>query len=429
VKPVHRLIFGDARRMARVDNQSVHLVVTSPPYWQLKDYGADQQIGFDHTYEDYINNLNLVWQECARVLYPGCRLCINIGDQFARAAYYGRYKVIPIRTEIIRFCETIGFDFMGAIVWQKVTTCNTSGGGSVMGSYPHPRNGIVKLDYEHILLFKKHGTAPKPTIAQKKKSALTSEEWNEYFAGHWQFPGEKQTDHMAMFPVELPSRLIRMFSFVTETVLDPFAGSGTTLLAASETDRNAIGYEISGEYRATIERRLTGVASLTFETDPARPDSQALDDLPYLFRDPLALDKQADPREKTFGSKISDQDTPTDQAFVRVTEIVSGVELRLEDGRTVTLRGLLPLDSGERKAIDYLEKHVRGQAVRVTGESPGPKDSVYVYLRNRTFVNAQLIRRGLVEIDQFCSTTNRALLRLRREQNASDPSESEAVKK
>lgn len=151
----HKIIIGDSRCMQEVKDQSVHLVVTSPPYWQLKDYGHKNQIGYDHSYEEYINNLNLVWKESHRVLHDGCRLCINIGDQFARSVYYGRYKIIPIRTEIIKFCETIGFDYMGAIIWQKVTTCNTTGGASIMGSFPYPRNGIVKLDYEFILLFKK----------------------------------------------------------------------------------------------------------------------------------------------------------------------------------------------------------------------------------------------------------------------------------
>ena len=125
--------------MQEVTDASVHLVVTSPPYWQLKDYGPEAQIGYHHSYEEYINHLNLVWQECERVLHPGCRLCVNIGDQFARAAYYGRYKIMPIRTEIIKFCETIGFDYMGAVIWQKVTTCNTSGGATIMGSFPFPQ--------------------------------------------------------------------------------------------------------------------------------------------------------------------------------------------------------------------------------------------------------------------------------------------------
>lgn len=175
----HKIIFGDSRSLNKIKDQSVQLVITSPPYWQLKDYGSDNQIGFNDSYEAYINNLNQVWQECYRVLSPGCRMCINIGDQFARSVYYGRYKVIPIREEIIRFCETIGMDYMGAIIWQKTTTMNTTGGGAVMGSFPYPRNGILKLDYEFILIFKKLGDAPKPTKEQKEASILTREEWNE----------------------------------------------------------------------------------------------------------------------------------------------------------------------------------------------------------------------------------------------------------
>ena len=167
----HKIIIGDSRNMAELRDESVHLVVTSPPYWQLKDYGNGGQIGFDDSYEDYINNLNLVWQQCHRVLNKGCRLCVNIGDQFARSVYYGRYKVIPIRTEIIKFCETVGFDYMGAIIWQKVTTCNTTGGATIMGSFPFPRNGILKIDYEFILLFKKHGKPPQVNSELKEKSA------------------------------------------------------------------------------------------------------------------------------------------------------------------------------------------------------------------------------------------------------------------
>ncbi len=136
MKTIHKIIHGDCRQMNLVADESVHLIITSPPYWQLKDYGTNDQIGYHETYESYINNLSLVWNECHRVLQPGCRLCINIGDQFARSVYYGRYKVIPIRTEIIKFCETIGFDYMGAIIWQKITTTNTTGGATIMGSFP-----------------------------------------------------------------------------------------------------------------------------------------------------------------------------------------------------------------------------------------------------------------------------------------------------
>src|SRR3989339_433566 len=256
LKTIHKIIHGDSRQMNLLADKSVHLVITSPPYWQLKDYGTKDQIGFHDSYESYINNLNLVWKESYRVLHHGCRLCINIGDQFARAVYYGRYKVIPIRTEIIKFCETIGFDYMGAVIWQKVTTCNTTGGATIMGSFPYPRNGIIKLDYEFILIFKKLGVPPKVSKDVKEKSKLTTEEWNEYFNGHWNFPGEKQDKHLAMFPEELPKRLIKMFSFVGETVLDPFLESGTASLAAKDLQGNSIGYEINDAFLPVIRKKI-----------------------------------------------------------------------------------------------------------------------------------------------------------------------------
>ncbi|MDF2441685.1 MAG: modification methylase, partial [Abditibacteriota bacterium] len=267
----HTIYWGDARAMSDVTDDSVHLVVTSPPYWQLKDYGVDGQIGFHDSLEEYGTKLNQVWAECFRVLHAGCRLCINIGDQFARAAHYGRYKVIPLHSQIIAACELLGFDYMGAIIWQKTTTMNASGGGAVMGSFPRPRNGIVKLDYEFILLFKKLGTAPKPTPEQKQQSTLTHEEWNQFFSGHWNFPGEKQGDgHLAMFPLELPRRLIRMFSFSGETVLDPFAGSGTTLRAARELGRSGIGYEINRDFEQTVRKRWEYRKAVKFKSSKAR---------------------------------------------------------------------------------------------------------------------------------------------------------------
>lgn len=231
MKTNHKIINGDSRKMQELEDESIHLIITSPPYWQLKDYGSDNQLGYNDSYESYINNLNLVWNESYRVLHKGCRLCINIGDQFARAVYYGRYKVIPIRTEIIKYCETIGLDYMGAIIWQKVTTTNTTGGATVMGSFPYPRNGILKLDYEFILIFKKNGIAPKVTKENKELSKMTTEEWNTYFQGHWNFGGAKQDSHIAMFPEELPRRLIKMFSFVGDTVLDQFLGKRVISLA------------------------------------------------------------------------------------------------------------------------------------------------------------------------------------------------------
>lgn len=306
----HLLINGDSRNMAQIHDESVHLIVTSPPYWQLKDYGIENQIGFNDTYEDYINNLNIVWNECYRILKPGCRLCINIGDQFARAAYYGRYKVISIHSEIIHFCETVGFDYMGSIIWQKPTSMHPTGGQQLMGSYPYPRGGIIKIDFEHILLFRKLGKPPTPSRKIKEASALTLKEWNEYFSSHWIFSGAKQNRHIAVFPEELPKRLIKMFSFVGDTVCDPFMGSGTTALAAGNLERNSVGYELNKEFRAfykekVINGSLDRHSLYSFIEDNSILDLQsAIDALPYRFIDHQNIEKQIDVKKQTYGSKF-----------------------------------------------------------------------------------------------------------------------------
>ncbi len=309
----HKIIIGDSRLMKSFEDGSVHLIVTSPPYWQLKDYGKEEQIGYDQTYEEYINHLNLVWARCFEVLHPGCKMIVNVGDQFARSVYYGRYKIIPIRTEIIKFAETIGFDYMGAIIWQKRTTMNTTGGAVIMGSYPYPRNGIVEIDYEFNLIFKKPGKAPKPTKEQKEASEMTKEEWKNYFSGHWNFAGAKQGKHLAAFPEELPRRFIKMYSFVGETVLDPFLGSGVTSLAAKNLGRSSIGYEINDDYLELVKENL-GVRDgsifgeeIAFEREESveADFDERIKSLPYFYRADGALERLVDPKEMNFGSKIS----------------------------------------------------------------------------------------------------------------------------
>jgi site-specific DNA-methyltransferase (adenine-specific) len=412
VKTHHRIILGDSRAMAEVKDESVHVVVTSPPYWQLKDYGHEDQIGFNDTYEDYINNLNLVWNECYRVLHPGCRLCVNIGDQFARSVYYGRYKIIPIRTEIIKFCETIGFDYMGAIIWQKVTTTNTTGGATIMGSFPYPRNGIVKLDYEFILLFKKLGTSPKPTRQQKESSKLTTEEWNQYFYGHWNFSGERQDQHLAVFPEELPRRLIRMFSFVDDTVLDPFLGSGTTSLAARNLDRHSIGYEINKDFIPIIKSKLKiGEHDLfgesatfeLFEQKLLQRDFKAeIAKLPYIFKDPVKFDKKVDPRQLRFGSKIDGKEEANGNLYsVRRVEAPDCIEL--DTGLKVRLLGVKPIAAKKEAAMAFIQRITKGQKVFLKFDEQkydaGQTLLVYLFLKNRTFVNMHLIKNHLAEVD------------------------------
>lgn len=420
--PNTTIIIGDSRNMTELKDDSVHLITTSPPYWQLKDYGNGNQIGFNDTYEDYINNLNLVWNECYRVLHDGCRLCVNIGDQFARSVYYGRYKIIPIREEIIKFCETIGFDYMGAIIWQKVTTCNTTGGATVMGSFPYPRNGIIKLDYEFILIFKKLGDPPKVSREIKEKSKMTTEEWNKYFHGHWNFAGEKQDKHLAMFPEELPKRLIKMFSFVGDTVLDPFLGSGTTCLTARKLGRNSVGYEINKDFLPVIKEKLK---SPTFKKGDARgfldknpkdmeiiiQQKKSIDfkkeiaNLPYIFKDPVKFDKKIDPKKLKFGSKIDNDSAHQRETYYSVKEVVSPEILVLNNDLKIKLLGIKEKKEVNGKATQYLREKLKGEKVFLKFDAVKYDNKgnllCYLYLKNKTFINAHLIKNNLTQVDSF----------------------------
>ena len=403
----HKIYFGDSRALNKIEDKSVQLIITSPPYWQLKDYGSNNQIGFNNSYEEYINNLNLVWMECERILSEGCRLCINIGDQFARSVYYGRYKVVPIRTEIIRFCGALKMDYMGAIIWQKATTMNTSGGGAIMGSFPYPRNGILKIDYEFILIFKKLGNPPKPTLEQKENSIMTKEEWNQYFSSHWNFSGVKQSEHIAMFPEELPKRLIKMFSFSGETIFDPFLGSGTTTLAAKNLGRNSIGYEINKEFESIIKEKLN-INQLSLDEDTIEfledkeNNNYSFDKLPYIFEDAHKLDKKIDIKKNKFGSKIDNSKEKREDLF-SVKEVISPNKIILNNGMEIKLLGIKEKDNFKPQAINYLKEKFNKRKIFLKYDlqkyDKNNNLMCYVYLDNKTFINNHLIRTGFVDVE------------------------------
>jgi DNA modification methylase len=408
MKTTHKMIYGDSRQMSLIEDKSVQLIITSPPYWQLKDYGDKRQIGFSQDYETYINNLNLVWSECNRVLSDGCRLCINIGDQFARSVYYGRYKVIPIRTEIIKFCESLGLDYMGAIIWQKQTTMHTTGGGAVMGSFPYPRNGILKIDYEFILIFKKQGKAPQPDLESKKLSKMTNEQWNTYFSSHWNFVGARQNEHIAVFPQELPARLIKMFSFVGETVFDPFMGSGTTALAAKDLERNSVGYEINADFVSFYKSKLNVAqrdfnSDFVFDTDDGICDyEKKIESLNYIFCDPHKMKSKVDIKKLNFGSKIDAGTTPIKEEFT-VKSVIRPDLLELNNNLKVRLIGIKEKKSQNLKAIKFLDEKLKGHKVFMKFDDIKYDDNsnllCYLYLDNKTFINVHLLKTGFVQTD------------------------------
>ncbi|MBP8591379.1 thermonuclease family protein [Candidatus Shapirobacteria bacterium] len=428
MKTNHKIIIGDARKMTELKDQSIHLIITSPPYWQLKDYGSPDQIGFNNSYEDYINNLNLVWKECFRVLKDGCRLCINIGDQFARSVYYGRYKVIPIRTEIIKFCETQGFDYMGAIIWQKPTTMNTTGGATIMGSFPYPRNGIIKLDYEFILIFKKLGNSPLVSREIKEKSKISKEEWNQYFAGHWNFNGAKQDKHLAMFPEELPKRLIKMFSFIGDTILDPFLGSGTTTLAAKNLDRNSVGYEINKKFLPIIKEKIGAnknelfdkVAFEFLEQQDKIDFEKEILKLPYIFKDPIKFSRKTDPKKLRFGSKIDFSDTKRVDLY-SVKQIINPEKILLNNGLAIRLIGIRTRKETFDEAMKFLQTKLKNQRVFIKFDKVKYDKQnnllCYLYLQNKTFINAHLVKNKLAEVDNsFDYKYKQKFLKLKQQQ-------------
>ncbi|MGO8669713.1 MAG: DNA methyltransferase [Desulfobaccales bacterium] len=391
-----KIIIGDSRAMPEIETAAIDLVVTSPPYWHIKDYGVSGQIGYGQTLHQYLTGLFHTWSECFRVLRPGSRLCINIGDQFARATVYGRYQVIPLHAEFIGQCERIGFDFLGSIIWQKKTTMNTSGGAVVMGSYPYPPNGLVEIDYEFILIFKKPGAGRKVSKEVKEASRLTKEEWKEYFSGHWRFGGARQLGHEAMFPEELPRRLIRMFTFQGDTVLDPFLGSGTTVKVALEWDRNAIGYEINETFLNLIEDKLEIKNKLPIFLDNITVNRKQpkVIDLPKIDYFPTIQD--ANPL-----INYSEKDFKL-EGLSKVIEIVKEDTIRIDNGNLIKFLGI-KIDKKD-KTMEYLRNHLMGKRVliknRITHNSKDIDITLaYIYLKNRIFINAYLIKSGLASPD------------------------------
>jgi site-specific DNA-methyltransferase (adenine-specific) len=289
---------------------------------------------------------------------------------------------------------------------------NTTGGATVMGSYPFPRNGIIKIDYEYILIFKKPGQYSAPSNQIKEASRLTKEEWNEYFSGHWNFNGEKQDKHIAMFPEELPKRLIKMFSFVGDTVLDPFLGSGTTTLASIKLNRNSIGYEINNQFENIIKEKLNfdnvnkfNVTNIQLiEQKSKNKDWQKeIENLPYKFRDLTKFDKKIDPKKLNFGSTIDVSDKMKKEEFFSIKEILEPNHLVLNTGLKIKLLGVKPKKETFKEALEFLNLKLKNQKVFLKFDTQKYDNDgnllCYLYLKNKTFINAHLIKNKLVDID------------------------------
>jgi modification methylase len=251
---------GDARSLDWIADESVHLVVTSPPYWTLKKYSDHpDQLGDVKDYEAFMDELDKVWKHCYRALVKGGRLVCVVGDVcIARRRNGGRHMVVPLHADISVRCRRIGFDYLTPILWYKIANASyeVENGSSFLGK-PYEPNAIIKNDIEYILMLRKHGAYRQPTEQQRALSRIAKDDHAVWFRSVWSdIPGASTSNHPAPFPLNLATRLVRMFSFVGDTVLDPFAGTGTTVLAALQNERNAIGVEIDLGYAKLAKKRL-----------------------------------------------------------------------------------------------------------------------------------------------------------------------------
>lgn len=264
----HVMVRGDAREMPGLPNDSVHLVCCSPPYWTLKEYrDSDGQLGHIEDYDKFLNELDQVWRRCFEALVPGGRLICVVGDVcLSRRENNGRHTVVPLHASIQERCRRIGFDNLAPIIWHKIANAvhEVENGSSFLGK-PYEPNAVIKNDIEFILMERKWGGYRKPNAPARVLSVISEENHRLWFQQIWSgLTGASTRRHPAPYPVELAARLIRMFSFVGDTVLDPFVGSGSTTIAAARFGRNSVGFEIDDHYFRAAEKRVRDETSGLF---------------------------------------------------------------------------------------------------------------------------------------------------------------------
>jgi DNA modification methylase len=264
---IHR---ADARAMDFLKPESIHLVVTSPPYWVLKEYhDTDGQMGHIADYEEFLRELDRVWAACLRALVPGGRLVCVVGDVcLSRRKNGGVHEVVPLHASIQEHCRALGFTNLAPILWHKIANAvyEASGNGGGFLGKPYEPNAVIKNDIEFILMERKPGGYRAPSADERLLSVISADNHRAWFQQIWTgVTGASTKAHPAPYPLELAERLVRMFSFVGDTVLDPFMGTGTTSLACAQWGRNSIGVEVSDAYvemaAKQLERETRGLFS------------------------------------------------------------------------------------------------------------------------------------------------------------------------
>ncbi len=255
----HRLFLGDARARLPLPDESVHLILTSPPYWTLKQYaGHERQMGDIKDYDAFLDELDVVWRECHRLLVPGGRLVVVVGDVCLSRRKFGRHVVFPLHASIQERCRRLGYDNLAPIIWHKISNAATEavGNGAAFLGKPYEPGAVIKHDIEYVLFQRKPGGYRSPSPAMRALSVIAADKHREWFQQIWELGGASTRNHPAPYPLALAERLVRMFSFVGDTVLDPFSGTGTTSLAAGLWGRNSVGVEVEPSYFGMAVQRL-----------------------------------------------------------------------------------------------------------------------------------------------------------------------------
>lgn len=271
IPTTHRLYRGDAREMSSLKPDSVHMVLTSPPYWTLKEYRpSGAQLGHIEDYDQFLEQLDKIWKHCFTALVPGGRLICVVGDVcLSRRENGGRHTVVPLHASIQEHCRTLGFDNLAPIIWHKISNAayEVENGASGFLGKPYEPNAVIKNDIEFILMQRKPGGYRSPDMATKILSLISAENHKKWFQQIWSgVTGASTKDHPAPYPIELAERLVRMFSFVGDTVLDPFLGTGTTTVAAAKWGRSSIGFEVDSHYFKLAQDRIAKETSSLFKT-------------------------------------------------------------------------------------------------------------------------------------------------------------------
>ena len=274
VPTIHHLYLGDARKMSAIKAESVHLILTSPPYWTLKEYrDSEGQLGHVEDYDEFLDELDKVWTQSYRALVPGGRAICVVGDVcLSRRENDGRHTVVPLHASIQERCRKLGFDNLAPIIWHKISNAayEVENGGGFLGK-PYEPNAVIKNDIEFILMQRKPGGYRAPDLATKLLSVISAENHKKWFQQIWTgVTGASTKQHPAPYPIELAERLVRMFSFVGDTVLDPFMGTGTTAVASAKWGRNSVGFEIDPHYFKLAEKRIAEDTFSLFSTAEIR---------------------------------------------------------------------------------------------------------------------------------------------------------------